>query len=186
MSTADKVAGYRFADVALPKVTNVGLTGFQLRKAPLARDRYEGFVRVSASASNEGAVAATLEARIGGRIAQLRELDLKPGESTALILPLEGVHGEMLELEVKCVGDCFGLDNAVIAPLPELQPLLVAWLAEKPDPFTDLALASLVEAGRLDIWKGDPQAWPLKDKPDVYVFENWVPSTWPRTVRPSL
>lgn len=185
LSTADKATGYRFADVALTNVTNVGLTGFQLRKAPLARDRYEGFVRISASAGSETTVAATLEARIGGRIAQLRELDLKPGESTALILPLEGVHGEMLELEVKCVGDCLGLDNALIAPLPELKPLLVAWLAEKPDPFTDLALASLVEAGRLDIWKGDPKAWPLKDKPDVYVFENWVPPTWPED-RPAI
>jgi len=130
-------------------------------------------------------VAATLEARIGGRIAQLRELELKPGESSSLILPLEGVHGEMLELEVKTVDDCLAIDNAVIAPLPDLKPLLVAWVAEKPDPFTELALASLVEAGRLEIWKGDPKAWPLKDKPDVYVFENWVPAEWP-TDRPVL
>ncbi len=178
-------AGYRFLDVALARVTNVGITGFQLRRAPLARDRYEGFVRVSAASANEGAVQVTLEARIGGRIAQLRELDLKPGESSSLILPLEGVRGERLELELKCLGDCLGWDNAVVAPLPLLRPLQVAWIAENPDPFTDLALSALVESGRLEIWKGDPKAWPLKDKPDVYVFENWVPDAWPQD-RPVL
>lgn len=177
--------GYRFADVSLAKVTNVGITGFQLRKAPLARDRFEAFVRVSASSANAATVSATLEARIGGRIAQLREMDLKPGESSSLILPLEGVHGETLELEVKSEGDCLGWDNAVIATLPDLKPLLVAWMADKPDPFTELALASLVDAGRLEIWKGDPKAWPLKDKPDVYVFENWAPPEWPED-RPAI
>jgi hypothetical protein len=182
---ATEAQGYRFADVALAKVMNVGITGFQLRKAPLARDRFEGFVRVTASSANAGSVAATLEARIGGRIAQLREMDLKPGESSSLILPLEGVHGETLELEVKCAGDALGWDNAVIATLPDLKPLLVAWVADKPDPFTELALSSLVEAGRLEIWKGEPKAWPLKDKPDVYVFENWVPKDWPED-RPAI
>ena len=171
--------GYCFVDVALFKVTNVGITGFLLRKAPLARDRYEGFVKISAAAANSGPVSATLEARIDGRIAQLREMELKPGESIPLILPLEGVHGQMLELELKCSGDCLGLDNAVIAPLPALKPLLVAWIAEKPDPFTELALGSLVDAGRLDIIKGDSKNWPLKVKPDVYVFENWLPEVWP-------
>lgn len=170
---------YRFSDVSLSKVSNVGITGFQLRPAPLSRDRYEGFVRVSAAAANAESVSATLEARIGGRIAQLRELELKPGASTSLILPLEGIHGEMLELELKAFGDCLGWDNAVVAPLPKTRPLVVAWIADKPDPFTELALTSLVEAGRIDILRGTPAQWPLKDKPDVYVFENWVPEQWP-------
>jgi len=171
--------GYRFVDVALPKVANVGITGFQLRKAPLTRDRYEAFVKISAAAANPTPMAATLEARIGGRIAQIRELELKPGESVPLILPLEGAHGELLELELRCPGDCLGWDNAVAAQLPELKPLLVAWVADKPDPFTELALGSLVEGGRLDVMKGDSKSWPLKVKPDVYVFENWLPATWP-------
>ncbi len=179
VSDAAGTPGYRFVDVALTKLTNVGITGFLIRKAPLARDRYEGFVKVSAAAANAGPVSATLEARIDGRIAQLREMELKPGESVPLILPLEGVHGQMLELELKCAGDCLGWDNAVVAPLPELKPLLVAWVAEKPDPFTELALGSLVDAGRLDIMKGDAKSWPLKLKPDVYVFENWLPEAWP-------
>ena len=171
---------YRFTDVSLTKVSNVGITGFQLRKAPLTRDRYEGFVRVSASSANIGNVAATLEARIAGRISHLRDLDLKPGESSSLILPLEGVHGQSLELELKSVGDCLCWDNALVAPLPKLKPLIVAWITDKPDPFTELALGSLIETGRIEMLRGEPKNWPLKDKPDVYVFENWVPDEWPQ------
>ena len=179
VADATSSPGYHFVDVALASMTNVGITGFQLRKAPLTRDRYEAFVKISAAAANAGPAAATLEARIGGRIAQVRELELKPGESVPLILPLEGTHGEMLELELKCAGDCLGWDNAVAAPLPELKPLLVAWVSDKPDPFTELALGALVEAGRLDVMRGDSKTWPLKIKPDVYVFENWLPDAWP-------
>ncbi len=171
---------YHFTDVSLMKVINVGITGFQLRKAPLTRDRYEGFVRVSASSANAGNVSATLEARIAGRIAHLRDLELKPGESSSLILPLEGVHGQSLELELKSIDDCLGWDNALIAPLPKLKPLIVAWITDKPDPFTELALGSLIETGRIEMLRGEPKNWPLTDKPDVYVFENWVPYEWPQ------
>ncbi len=177
--TAATGPGYKFIDVALAKAANVGITGFQLRKAPLAREQYECFVKVSAAACNPEPLAATLEARIGGRIAQIRELELKPGESAPLILPLEGTHGELLELELKCPGDCLGWDNAVAAPLPSVKPLIVAWIAEKPDPFTELALNSLAVNGQLEVLRGDPTSWPLKIKPDVYVFENWLPSSWP-------
>lgn len=183
--TAGETGDYRFTDVSLAKVSNLGITGFQLRPAPLARDRYEGFVRISASSANTETMSATLEVRIGGRIAQLRELELKPGASTSLILPLEGLHDELLELELKAFGDCLGWDNAIVAPLPESKPLIVAWIADKPDPFTELALTSLIEAGRIEILRGDPGQWPMKDKPDVYVFENWVPDEWPQD-RPVL
>lgn len=170
---------------ALQNPTNVGITGFQIRKAPLARGRYEGFVRVSASGANQKTLTATLEVRIGGRISQLREIELKPGDSSSLILPLEGVRGQKLELELKAPGDCLGSDNMILAPLPELKPLVVAWLSDSPDPFTGIALGSLVEAGRLDIWKGDSKSWPMKEKPDVYVFEHWVPDAWPAD-RPAI
>src|SRR5262249_37893331 len=30
-----------------------------------------------------------------------------------------------------------------------------------------------------------PKDWPLKDQPDVYVFENWLPKDWPKD-RPAL
>lgn len=168
-----------FIAAALPEPLNVGITGFQIRHSPLARDRYEAFVKVSAAASNRDKTTSTLEISIAGRIAQLRELDLAAGDSTALILPLEGLRGQRLELRVKTAGDCFGWDDGLAAPLPKTKPLTVAWFAEKPDPFTELALSSLIETGRIEMKKGDPAAWPLKEQPDVYVFEHWLPKEWP-------
>lgn len=176
---------YEFTSVALPSLTNVGITGFQIRPAPLARDRYEGFVKVTAAAANPGKVTATLEITLGGRLAQLRELELEPGKSSSLILPLEGVRGQRVEIRLKAAGDCLSWDNAVAAPLPQARPLVVAWVADKPDPFTELALTSMIEAGRIEMLKGTPAAWPIKDKPDVYVFEQWLPDEWP-TDRPVI
>lgn len=165
--------------VALREPLNVGLTGFQIRHSPLARDRYEAFVKVSASAGNAAKATTTLEVTISGRIAQLRELELAPGESSALILPLEGVRGQQMEIRLKTAGDCFGWDDALAAPLPKTKPLSVAYFAEKPDPFTELALSALIENGRIEMRKGDPAAWPPKEQPDVYIFENWLPKEWP-------
>lgn len=171
--------------VALKEPLNVGLTGFQIRHSPLARDRYEAFVKVSASAANKNKATTTLEISIAGRIAQLRELDLAPGESSALILPLEGVRGQQMEIRLKTAGDCFGWDDGLAAPLPKTRPLTVAWFADKPDPFTELALSALIENGRIEMRKGDPKAWPPKDQPDVFVFENWLPKELP-TDRPVI
>ncbi len=171
--------------VALTEPINVGITGFQIRHSPLARDRYEAFVKVSAAASNPAKTTSTLEITLAGRIAQLRELELAPGESSTLILPLEALRGQRLEMRLKTAGDCFGWDDGLAAPLPKTKPLNVAWFAEKPDPFTELALSSLIEAGRIEMKKGDPAAWPPKELPDVYVFENWLPQEWP-TDRPVI
>ncbi|MEQ1749123.1 MAG: hypothetical protein ABL974_06845 [Prosthecobacter sp.] len=128
---------------------------------------------------------STLEVTIAGRLAQLRELELEPGASTSLILPLEGVRGQRLEMHLKTDGDCLGWDDGVAAPLPQTRPLVVAWVAEKADPFTELAMTSMIEAGRIEMLKGAPAAWPMKDKPDVYVFEGWLPETLP-TDRPVI
>ncbi len=171
--------------VALPQPLNAGITGFQIRHSPLARDRYEAFVKVSAAAGNQEKITSTLEISIAGRIAQLREFELAPGASTALILPLEGLRGQRLEIRLKTAGDCFGWDDGLAAPLPKTKPLTVAWFADKPDPFTDLALSSLIEAGRIEMKRGDPAAWPPKESPDVYVFEHWLPKDWP-TDRPVI
>jgi len=180
----DKLA-YAFLDVALDSPLNVGITGFQIRRALLARDRYEAFVKVSAAKANATKVTSSLEITLAGRLAQLREIDLEPGASVSLIVPLEGVRGQLMEMQLKTAGDCFGWDDAIAAPLPESRPLIVAMVAEKADPFTELALASMVEAGRLEVLKGQPTAWPMKDKPDVYVFENWLPDVLP-TDRPVI
>lgn len=177
--TAPGELAYAFLDVALESPVNIGITGFQIRRALLARDRFEVFVKVSAARGNPDKVTASLEVTLAGRLAQLRELELGPGASTSLIVPLEGVRGQLMEMRLKTADDCLGWDDAVAAPLPESRPLVVAMVAEKADPFTELALASMVEAGRLEVLKGQPAAWPMKDKPDVYVFENWLPETLP-------
>ena len=176
---------YEFINVALPEVVNVGITSFQIRQAPLSHDRYEGFLKVSAATANPAVVTTTMEITVAGRLAQLRELELKPGEASALMLPLEGIRGQRVEIRLKTPGDQLGWDDAVAAPLPKARPLVVAWVAEKPDPFTELALTSMIEAGRIEMLRGTPSSWPMKDQPDVYVFEHWLPETWP-TERPVI
>lgn len=176
---------YRFLNVALEKPLNIGITGFQIRPAPLARNRFEAFVEVSAAAANEKTVEATLEARLDGRPVQLRQMELKPGASVRLILPLEGGRGQHLEMETRCAGDVLGWDNVAAAPLPELKPLVVAWFADSPDPFVELALSSLLAEDRIQVLKGGAKDFPPKEKPDVYVFENWLPKGWP-TDRPAI
>jgi len=176
---------YAFVDAAMASPLNVGITAFQIRQAPMARDRYEAFVKVTAAKANALKATTTLEVRVAGRLSQLRELDLSPGASTALILPLEGVRGQQLELRLITAGDCLGWDDVVITTLPQTRPIIVAWFAENADPFTELAISSMIEAGRIEVLKGAPAAWPMKDKPDVYVFEKWLPESWP-TDRPVM
>jgi hypothetical protein len=178
---------YRRVDVALKssEVVNVGITAFQIRPAPMARNRYETFVEVMAADSNAGMVQVTLETRLDGRPVQLRELELEPGARSRLVLPMDGGRGQRLEMEVKAKGDALAWDNLVMAPLPEVRPLVVAWFAKDPDPFTELALSSLLAEEKIQVLKGGEKDWPLKDKPDLYVFENWVPENWP-TDRPAL
>ncbi|QIF03252.1 BatA and WFA domain-containing protein [Roseimicrobium sp. ORNL1] len=175
----------RFIDVALKETLNVGITGFQIRPAPLARNRFDVFVEVSASSANKAPMDVTLEARLDGNPRGLREFELKPGESTRIILPVEGGRGQRLEMELRAANDSLGWDNVVLAALPETKPLVVAWLAEAPDPFVELALTSLLAEDRIQVLKGGVKDWPLKEKPDVYVFENWLPTPWP-TDRPAL
>ncbi len=176
---APDVPKVNWIDVALKEGINAGITAFQVRAMPLERDRLEGFIQVSAAAGNAAAVTVKLEVRIGGRLAQLRELELEPGKQIALSLPLEGAQGQLLEAQLSAPGDCLGWDDAVAARLPTARALRVAWYAEAADPFTELAFQSLVEAGKIEMWKGNSAAFPPADAPDVYVFENWLPDQWP-------
>lgn len=171
----------RWVDVSLERVVNAGITAFQVRALPLERDRVEGFLQVSAARGNPGVVTGRLEVQVGGRLAQLRELELLPGQQVALSLPLEGAQGQLVEARLVTPGDCLGWDDAVAARLPALRPLRVAWYAEQADPFTELALQALVEAGRIEMWRGDTAVFPPTDLPDVYVFENWLPEVWPES-----
>lgn len=170
---------YAFISTALKKPVNLGITAFQIRRTLLSRDRFEAFVKVSAARSNPSRLSSTLEVSLAGRLAQLREIELEPGASASLIIPLEGVRGQMMELQLKTPGDCLGWDDAVAAPLPEARPLVITFFSDKPDPFTELALSTMSEAGRLEILRGRPENWPPRDRPDVFVFENWLPGKLP-------
>ncbi|MFM7607202.1 MAG: vWA domain-containing protein [Prosthecobacter sp.] len=169
----------RFIDCGLPEVVNVGITGFQIRPSPLSGGQHEVFVKVSAASANRAKVTSMLEVSLAGRPVQIREIELEPGGSSTLILPVESARGQRLELQLKTPGDNLGWDDALTAPLPRNQPLSVAWITDKPDPFTQIALASLIESHRIEIARYTSDAWPPKEKPDVYVFEHWLPKTWP-------
>jgi Aerotolerance regulator N-terminal len=166
-------------EVGLTEGMNVGITGFQVRALPLERERLEGFLQVSAASGNPGVVAAKVEVMVGGRLAHLRELELEPGKAVALSLPIVGGRGQSLEARVTAEGDCLSWDDGVVAKLPGRQPLRVAWYAKEADPFTELAFQSMVDAGRVEMLRGNLAAFPPAEAPDVYVFENWLPEVWP-------
>ena len=170
-----------FLDCGLTRVINAGITGFQLRPGPLSSGSLELFVKVEASAANAEKVTSTLEMSLAGKLAQLREIELAPGQGSTLILPLEAARGQRVEVRLRTPGDCLSWDDAAAAPLPRVRALSVAWFTEKADPFTEIAMASLVESRRIEMTRHEPKAWPLKEKPDVYVFEHWLPEKdWPQ------
>jgi hypothetical protein len=179
VSFSDSKTKGRWVDVSAAKVTNVGITAYGVRPAPLERNQYEAYVEVCAAAANAAPEQTTVELRVGSRLAHLRELTLAPGGRESLLVSLEGATGEPLEVRISTVGDQLPWDDVVLDRLPVAKPLVVAWLAENPDPFTELALGAMVEAGRVEMWKGGPAQWPVKDKPDVLVLENWLPPEAP-------
>lgn len=168
-----------WVDVGLKDLLNVGVTAFQVRTMPLERDRLAGFLQVSAAAGNPLQVTSRVEVAVGGRLAHLREVELAPGKSVSLNLPLEGGQGQVVEVRVTTEGDCMNWDDGVVARLPSVSPLRVAWYAEQADPFTELAFQALVDAGRVEMIRADTRAFPPLEAPDVFVLENWLPQTWP-------
>jgi hypothetical protein len=171
--------GLEWLGVGLREIVNVGVTGFQVRALPLERERLEGFLQVSAASGNVGVVTAKVEVTVGGRLVHLREVEMAPGKSVALSLPIEGGRGQLVEARVTTEGDCLAWDDGVVARLPSSQALRVAWYADEADPFTELAFQSLVDAGRVEMVRGNVAAFPPMEEPDVYVFENWLPEVWP-------
>lgn len=168
-----------WVNVGLKDPVNVGVTAFQVRTMPLERDRLAGFLHVSAAAGNLLQVTSRVEVTVGGRLAHLREMELAPGESASLNLPLEGGQGQVVEVRVTTEGDCMGWDDGVVTRLPPVSPLRVSWYAEQADPFTELAFQALVDAGRVEMIRADTRAFPPAESPDVFVFDNWLPQAWP-------
>ena len=165
--------------VALEGPVNVGITAFQLRRLPLQQARFEAFVQVHSTAPEP--VEAELEMRLDGKLVRVRKLSLEPGGREKLLIPVDAdpQSQRVLSLRASVPGDLMPLDDVVWARIPRLRPLRVLWIAETPDPFTELALSSLGSEGDLEVLQGGPSAWPPKQAPDVVIFDSWLPGEWP-------
>ncbi|MEZ5302694.1 MAG: hypothetical protein R3F11_18965 [Verrucomicrobiales bacterium] len=168
--------------VALPEPVNAGITAFQVRPVPLQHAKFEAYVQVSLSSSAPQGTEVKLEVQVGAGVPLPRYLDLAPGGSAGFSLPVEGAAGQDLKIAVRVEGDCFALDNEVIARLPAARPIIAHWITEDADPFTRLALQSIAEQGELEIWGGGPDAWPPQDAVDVVIFDGWLPDEWPKDI----
>lgn len=174
----------RELNLALPEVSNPGITSFQIRPVPLEYSRYDAFVQVALNHAAVEPVTAKLNVSVGGIPSQFRELDLKPGERISFTFRINGARDQILRLELNSENDDFALDNVVSIPLPDVQPILAAWIRkdETEDPYTRFALSSIQEAGSLELLKGGPDAWPLREEVDAVIFDGWVPEEWPEDI----
>lgn len=167
--------------LALPEVTNAGITAFQIRPVPLEYSRYEVYTQVSLNAGAEKQVTSRLEVSVGGVPNQFREIDLKPGERMGITFRLDGVSDQLLQLHLKTADDVFSLDDNITVSLPRARPVLAAWIRkdEREDPYTRFALSAVQESGRFELLLGNPDAWPLSEDVDAVIFDGWLPDEWP-------
>lgn len=170
--------------VALSEVVNPAITAFRIRPAPLEYGRYDIFVQVALNAAAPAGMDATLELTIGGLARQVRSVALTPGERIGLDFQVSGTRAQLLALNLMAERDDLSVDNHIVAPLPELRPIVTAWIRpdETEDPYTRLALGSIQETGNFQLLKGRPQAWPLRDPVDVVIFDGWLPEVLPTSV----
>ena len=171
-----------FVDFALPAPVNVGFTAFQIRRVPLVHSKFEVFVRVGLNRAAPEAVTARLEVNLGGMPVQLRDIELEPGASEELVLPVEGAEDQLLHLRLRASGDVLATDNDILAPLPRSRPVVAAVISPQLDPFTEIALMAIQEQGELVMWKGTPESWPLDEAVDVVIFDSWLPEEWPTDI----
>ncbi|MFK5920688.1 MAG: BatA and WFA domain-containing protein [Verrucomicrobiota bacterium] len=168
-----------WVNMALPDALNVGFTAFQVRPIPMESGKFEAYVKISSNRAAKKTLKTQLEVNLAGMPLQLRELELEPGASESLIIPIEGSEDQLLRLELRTEGDRLATDDQVVYPLPNTRSVVVAWITPEPDPFTEIALTAIQEEGQLDLWKGGPDAWPLSEAVDVVIFDSWLPQEWP-------
>ncbi|MEQ1840484.1 MAG: BatA and WFA domain-containing protein [Verrucomicrobiales bacterium] len=171
-------------NLALPEATNAGISAFQLRPVPLEYSRYDAYVQVALNADSIVPAKVRLNVSVGGIPTQFRELDLTPGERSGITFRLNGSRGQAVRVWLEAEGDVFSLDDQVSLPLPEIEPLLAAWIRpdETEDPYTRLALSSIQETGTFELLKGNPDVWPLREKVDAVIFDGWMPADWPTDI----
>ncbi len=169
-----------WVNMAAADAVNVGFTAFQVRPVPMESGKFEAYVKVNRNQAAEGPVKTQLEVNLAGMPLQLRELELAPGASESLVIPIEGSEDQLLRLELRTEGDRLAVDNQLVYPLPNSRPVVVAWITPEADPFTEIALSAIQDEGQLDLWKGGPDAWPLSELVDVVIFDGWLPEEWPQ------
>lgn len=171
-----------WVNMAVPDALNVGFTSFQVRPIPMESGKFEAYVKVSSNLASSKPVKTKLEVNLAGMPLQLRELELEPGSSESLVIPIEGTEDQLLRLELRTEGDQLAVDNQLIYPLPTSRSVVVAWITSDPDPFTEIALSAIQEEGQLDLWKGGPDSWPLSESVDLVIFDGWLPEEWPNDI----
>jgi len=117
--------------VALPKPSNAGFTAFQVRKEPMQSSRFTAFVQIAANRAAPGPIEGRIAGTIGTVPVPPRSFTLKPGEVQGFELPLTGVRGQLLQLNLEAAGDCLALDNTLLAPLPESRPVVAVRVGRK-------------------------------------------------------
>lgn len=172
---------WRELGLALPEVSNAGITAVQLRGVPLEHARYDVFARVALNRDAPAPAKVRLDLAVGGIPSQMREFDLDPGQESVFTFRVNGSRDQLLRLGLTTERDDFPLDDEVVLPLPEIRPILAAWIRpdESEDPYTRLALSSLQESGSFELLKGSPAVWPLAEKVDAVIFDGWLPEEWP-------
>lgn len=172
----------RELSLALPEVVNAGITAVQLRGVPLEHARYDVFVRVGLNHDAPGRTKVRLDLSVGGIPSQVRELELEPGSEQTVTVRLNGSRDQLLRLALSSERDDFPADDEVLLPLPEIRPILAAWIRPDgaEDPYTRLALNSIQESGSFELLKGGPGAWPLSEPVDAVIFDGWLPEEWPK------
>lgn len=183
VSLPDRIA-LRELNLGLPEVSNAGITALQLRPVPLEYSRYDTYVEVSLNRDAPAPLPVRLNLSVGGIPSQFREVELAPGEKAGLTFRINGARDQILRIWIESENDDFALDDQVILPLPDVSPLLAAWIRpdESEDPYTRFALSSIQETGTFELLKGGPGSWPLSEKVDAVIFDGWLPPEWPLDV----
>ena len=174
----------RELNLGLPEVSNAGITALQLRPVPLEYSRYDTYVEVALNAAAPAPLAIRLNVSVGGIPSQFREVELAPGEKSGLTFRINGSRDQVLRVWLESEDDDFALDDQVSLPLPDVSPILAAWIRpdESEDPYTRFALSSIQETGTFELLKGGPGSWPLSEKVDAVIFDGWLPAEWPTDV----
>jgi hypothetical protein len=179
--TASEASAIDHVCVALPAPTNVGVTAFEIRRSPMQRGTLEAFAQLVATGPS--AVEAQVSIRRNKQLIALRQLTIEAGGHEHVIMPLKaGRVGDVLSLDVTTANDALALDDHVLARVPPIEPIDVAWISRDPDAVTQFALQSLGQDTHVRVFAGGPDAWPTDKPVDVVVFQGWLPETWPTDV----